>query len=75
MKLSSATAEARKKKILEIGIQEIADAFGIPKGFFYNYFPSKDHFLLEVLEIYTNAAIQWNESVLEERGPSALHFL
>ncbi|EKR62104.1 MULTISPECIES: TetR/AcrR family transcriptional regulator [Leptospira] len=90
MKLSSIAAETRRKKILEtgiqllrktgpdgIGIQEIADASGIPKGSFYNYFPSKDHFLLEALEIYTNAAIQWNESVLEEggRGPSALRFL
>ncbi|AXR66478.1 TetR/AcrR family transcriptional regulator [Leptospira mayottensis] len=90
MKLSPTAAETRKKKILEtgihllrktgpngIGIQEIADASGIPKGSFYNYFPSKDHFLLEALEIYTNAAIQWNESVLEEggRGLSSLHFL
>ncbi|EQA61857.1 TetR/AcrR family transcriptional regulator [Leptospira alexanderi] len=90
MKLSSTVAETRRKKILEtgiyllrktgpdgIGIQEIADASGIPKGSFYNYFPSKDHFLLEALEIYTNAAIQWNESVLEEggRGPSSLYFL
>lgn len=67
MKLSPTAAETRKKKILEtgihllrktgpneIGIQEIADASGIPKGSFYNYFPSKDHFLLEALEIYTN---------------------
>lgn len=34
------------------GIQEIADAAGVPKGSFYNYFESKDEFALEALERY-----------------------
>ncbi|UVA66036.1 TetR/AcrR family transcriptional regulator [Leptospira borgpetersenii] len=38
------------RKTGPVGIQEIADPSEIPKESFYNYFPSKDHFLLEVLE-------------------------
>jgi len=32
------------------GIQEIADAAGIPKGSFYNYFKSKERFAIELLD-------------------------
>ena len=35
-----------------VGIQDIADAVGMPKGSFYNHFPSKEVFALEVLEYY-----------------------
>lgn len=34
------------------GVQEIADAAGIPKGSFYSYFPSKEEFAVRVLEHY-----------------------
>ncbi|TGM58619.1 TetR/AcrR family transcriptional regulator [Leptospira adleri] len=81
MKISIKEAETRKKRILEtgvqllrknspdaVGIQEIADASGIPKGSFYNYFKSKDQFLLEALESYTLDAISWNKAVLRESG-------
>lgn len=36
-----------------VGIKEITDAVGIPKGSFYNHFQSKESFALEVLEFYT----------------------
>ncbi|AOP36430.1 TetR family transcriptional regulator [Leptospira tipperaryensis] len=81
MKISAEKVEAKRKKILEsgieilrkagpdgVGIQEIADASGIPKGSFYNYFPSKDHFLLEALEFYTKAAVSWNETAVGDAG-------
>ncbi|MBM9500613.1 TetR/AcrR family transcriptional regulator [Leptospira sp. 201903071] len=81
MKISKEQTESKRKIILEtgirllrkngpdgLGIQEIADESGIPKGSFYNYFSSKDHFLLEALEFYTEAAISWNEEALEEAG-------
>lgn len=81
MKISTEEVKVRKKKILEmgiqlirksgpdaVGIQEIADASGIPKGSFFNYFKSKDQFLLEALESYTLDAISWNESILRESG-------
>lgn len=34
------------------GVQEIADAAGVPKGSFYNYFESKEQFAAEVLDRY-----------------------
>lgn len=34
------------------GIQAIADAAGIPKGSFYNYFNSKEDFVIEILNWY-----------------------
>lgn len=34
------------------GVQEIADASGVPKGSFYNYFDSKEQFAAEVLSRY-----------------------
>lgn len=42
----------RERGFSATGIQEIADAAGIPKGSFYNYFPSKEAFALAVLECY-----------------------
>jgi TetR/AcrR family transcriptional repressor of nem operon len=37
------------------GVQDITSAAGIPKGSFYNYFPTKDAFAVEVLEEYWSA--------------------
>lgn len=34
------------------GVQQIADASGIPKGSFYNYFDSKEDFAIEALKYY-----------------------
>jgi TetR/AcrR family transcriptional repressor of nem operon len=34
------------------GVQDIADAAGVPKGTFYNHFKSKEQLALEVLELY-----------------------
>ncbi|EMY76090.1 transcriptional regulator, TetR family [Leptospira weilii serovar Ranarum str. ICFT] len=90
MKISAIESETKRQKILQtgiylirqngpdgIGIQEIADGAKIPKGSFYNYFASKDQFLLEALEDYTQNAIRWNEQTLEKggRGLSALLYL
>jgi TetR/AcrR family transcriptional repressor of nem operon len=35
-----------------VAIKDITDSVGIPKGSFYNHFPSKEAFALEVLEYY-----------------------
>jgi TetR/AcrR family transcriptional repressor of nem operon len=58
--------EIRKREILEqgldvlyrngyaaTGVQELADASGIPKGSFYNYFESKEHFAVEAVGLYS----------------------
>ncbi len=34
------------------GIQELADAAGIPKGSFYNYFESKEEYAIQALRFY-----------------------
>ncbi len=34
------------------GIQELADAAGIPKGSFYNYFKSKEEYAVQALHFY-----------------------
>ncbi|EMJ96793.1 TetR/AcrR family transcriptional regulator [Leptospira alstonii] len=87
MKISATESATKREKILQtgihlirqngpVGIQEIADGAKIPKGSFYNYFASKDRFLLEALEDYTRNAIHWNEQTLEKggRGLSALFY-
>ncbi|TGK27570.1 TetR/AcrR family transcriptional regulator [Leptospira gomenensis] len=81
MRLSQEASTAKRNAILEtgtalirkfgpdaVGIQEIADSAGIPKGSFYNYFDSKSDFLLRALERYVQNAILWNDSVLAEAG-------
>ena len=40
------------------GIQDIANAAGVPKGSFYNYFKSKEDFVSEVLTMYTDETIK-----------------
>jgi TetR/AcrR family transcriptional repressor of nem operon len=44
------------------GVQDIADAAGVPKGSFYNYFESKESFAAEILEQY------W-QSIADRHGP------
>jgi len=63
----SADLEKTKQTLLEVGlslfeqkgfhatgIQEIAIAADIPKGSFYNYFPSKEEFGVAVIRYYTD---------------------
>lgn len=44
------------------GVQELADAAGVPKGSFYNYFESKETFAAEILDQY------W-QSIKDRHGP------
>ena len=46
------------------GIQEIADASGVPKGSFYNYFKSKEDFAVQALERYTERTAQHLQATL-----------
>ena len=50
------------------GVQEIADACGVPKGSFYNYFDSKEEFAIEVLRRYQEQACEHLRGVLGEAG-------
>lgn len=46
------------------GVQEIANASGVPKGSFYNYFDSKEAFAIAALERYAEVTCANLEAVL-----------
>lgn len=51
------------------GVQEIADASGVPKGSFYNYFKNKEDFGLQVLDYYTENLCRYLEqNLLKAQG-------
>ena len=49
------------------GVQEITAAAGIPKGSFYNYFPTKDAFVVDLLEEYWSALEKSYIPILSDR--------
>jgi TetR/AcrR family transcriptional regulator, transcriptional repressor for nem operon len=46
------------------GVKEIADAAGIPKGSFYNYFSSKEEFALEAMRFFTERELEVMQQIL-----------
>ncbi|QGM98077.1 TetR/AcrR family transcriptional regulator [Methylocystis parvus] len=53
------------------GIQEIVQSVGVPKGSFYNYFPSKEAFSAEVVKHYIDPFIKQLDAHLQRSGVSA----
>lgn len=52
------------------GIKEVLDAVGVPKGSFYNYFPSKEAFVAAVIDRYSNTLLEaWDEFFTTYDGP------
>jgi TetR/AcrR family transcriptional repressor of nem operon len=54
------------------GLKEILDAVQIPKGSFYNYFPSKENFGAEVIQHYITPFIEQLDDHLQTPGLDAL---
>ena len=54
------------------GIKEILDRVNIPKGSFYHYFPSKEHFGAEVINFYIEPFIQQLDDCLNQPELGAL---
>jgi TetR/AcrR family transcriptional repressor of nem operon len=55
------------------GIQEIVAAAGIPKGSFYNHYPSKEDFGAAIIRHYGEAFLrQWGADLEGAEGPSPL---
>jgi len=48
------------------GVKEIADAAGIPKGSFYNYFSSKEEFALEAMRFFTERELEAMQQILTD---------
>jgi TetR/AcrR family transcriptional repressor of nem operon len=46
------------------GVKEILDEADVPKGSFYHYFPSKEAFAKEVLELYVRGVNELAEKIL-----------
>jgi TetR/AcrR family transcriptional regulator, transcriptional repressor for nem operon len=53
------------------GLQEIVQKVGVPKGSFYNYFPSKEEFSAEVVRHYIDPFIRQLDTHLQRRDTSA----
>lgn len=53
------------------GIQEIVNNAGLPKGSFYNYFKSKEDFVSEVINHYTNGFNEFLEAKIKESEKDA----
>jgi TetR/AcrR family transcriptional repressor of nem operon len=52
------------------GVKEILDEADVPKGSFYHYFPSKEAFVREVLELYARGENERAEKILRNgKGP------
>jgi TetR/AcrR family transcriptional repressor of nem operon len=53
------------------GLQELVQRVGVPKGSFYNYFPSKEAFSAEVVKHYIEPFITQLDSHLQRRDVTA----
>ncbi len=54
------------------GVQEIADAAGIPKGSFYNYFENKEQFAIELMECYCQEGCEHMDKIFAMKELSPL---
>ena len=50
------------------GVQEIANAAGIPKGSFYNYFKNKEDFAIEAMRLFTARELEMMQHILSENS-------
>lgn len=51
------------------GIKDILDACQVPRGSFYNFFESKEHFAIEILEHYRTIEFErWDERMATLQG-------
>jgi TetR/AcrR family transcriptional repressor of nem operon len=55
-----------------LGVQDVLDRTGIPKGSFYHHFESKQDMALQAVELYTSLGHELLNRCLAPDGPSAL---
>jgi len=84
MAMSRRDANELRKKLLDqgvallmeqgyhgTGLQELVQSVGVPKGSFYNYFPSKEAFSAEVVKHYIDPFIKQLDAHLQRKDASA----
>ncbi len=64
--ISKGTELFRKKGYHNVGINEILKACNIPKGSFYNFFDTKEHFAEKVVEAYGSDSLNMVTQVLSD---------
>ena len=64
--LASGAAVMLRKGYNGTGVQEIVDGAGVPKGSFYNYFRSKEDFVVSAMEQASCDSIAYFESALTD---------
>ena len=57
------------------GLKQILDAAGVPKGSFYNYFPSKEAYAAEIIEHYMGNLLKMFDMVVENHTGSPLQVI
>ena len=55
------------------GIQQILKSLDIPKGSFYNYFKSKEDFVIEAVELYGKGGLEMYKKALTDKSKSPLN--
>jgi TetR/AcrR family transcriptional repressor of nem operon len=70
--LQSGSALIYRKGYHGTGIKEITDSAGIPKGSFYNYFNSKEHFAISALDYMGRASLRRMKSSLTDASTPPL---
>jgi TetR/AcrR family transcriptional repressor of nem operon len=54
------------------GIKQILDAVNVPKGSFYNYFPSKEAFVAEIIRAYSAQGLQQLDAYVDQSDDEPL---
>jgi TetR/AcrR family transcriptional repressor of nem operon len=66
--VDSALEEFHARGFHNCSVEDITTAAGVPKGSFYNHFPSKDALAVEVIREYTNRSV-WRTSDDDDLPP------
>ena len=65
----------REKGYNNTGIEDILKVNGIPKGSFYNFFKSKEDFIVKAMQKYTQSQTEWIRGFLENTSQTPLRRL